>query len=50
MNIKVKMSIKKKQCYFAPSIERMHLAQPLNLLVSVSMEGGIEDWEEGDEL
>lgn len=36
--------------YSAPEIELMPLAQPLNLLVSVSMESGFDEWEEGDDL
>lgn len=39
-----------KRFYCMPLAELIQLAQPLNLLVSVSMEGGIDDWEEGEEL
>lgn len=36
--------------YVAPVAELFAIPQTLNLLVSVSTEAGIEDWEEGDEL
>lgn len=39
-----------KRQYIAPSVELVRLKQPLNLLVSVSMESGFEEWEEGDEI
>lgn len=39
-----------KQIYITPIAEIIPFAQSLNLLVSVSVEAGIEDWEEGDEL
>lgn len=39
-----------KRAYKAPHIEAFLCSTPLNLLVSVSMETGIEDWEEGDDL
>ena len=39
-----------KAPYIAPIAELVRVSQPLNLLVSVSIEAGIEDWEEGDEL
>lgn len=39
-----------KAPYTAPIIEMLQIPQSLNLLVSVSVEAGIEDWEEGEEL
>lgn len=39
-----------KAPYTAPLAELIAIAQPLHLLVSVSVEAGIDDWEEGDEL
>lgn len=39
-----------KYSYSKPIVEKFPLQQALNLLVSVSMDASIEDWEEGDEL
>lgn len=44
------MNVQNKQCYVAPLVEPIHLPSPLRLLVSISVEAGIEDWEEGEEL
>lgn len=47
MNTKV---IELKTCYSIPRAERIHLQQSLHLLLSVSLEAGFDDWEEGEEL
>lgn len=39
-----------KRPYRAPLVEVFLCSRPLSLLVALSAEGGIEDWEEGDEL
>lgn len=39
-----------KAPYIAPMAEVITIPQALNLLVSVSVEAGFEDWEEGEEL
>lgn len=39
-----------KARYEAPKMEVLAFATELSLLVSLSAEGGIGDWEEGDEL
>lgn len=39
-----------KAPYTAPLAELIAIAQPLPLLVSVSVEAGFDEWEEGDEL
>lgn len=36
--------------YEAPMAEVFFCPKPLSLLVSVSIEAGVEDWEEGEEL
>lgn len=39
-----------KTLYTAPLAELVAIPHPLQLLASVSVEGGFEDWEEGEEL
>lgn len=39
-----------KEFYTAPVAEMILLPMPMNLLVSVSIDAGFEDWEEGEEL
>lgn len=39
-----------KQAYTAPALEEISLSQPLNLLVSLSVEADLEDFEEGEYL
>lgn len=39
-----------KEFYTAPVVEMILLPMPMNLLVSVSIDAGFEDWEEGEEL
>lgn len=39
-----------KTLYTAPVVEVLEFPQALNLLVSVSIEAGFDDWEEGEEL
>ncbi|MDO4691951.1 MAG: hypothetical protein Q4A64_03650 [Porphyromonadaceae bacterium] len=39
-----------REKYTAPSVEGMKLTNLQSLLVSLSMKGEIEDFEEGDEL
>lgn len=36
--------------YKAPMAEIIFFAHPLQLLVSVSVEAAVEDWEEGEDL
>lgn len=36
--------------YEAPSVEIIALKNALSLLVSISAQGAIEEWEEGEEL
>lgn len=45
MNIKAK-----KLSYVAPVVELIHVSRSLNLLVSISVESGLQEWEEGAEL
>lgn len=47
----MKVDIENKRCpYEAPMAEVFFCPKPLSLLVSVSIEVGVENWEEGDEL
>lgn len=43
-------AIETKRPYRAPMVEVALCPRPLSLLVALSAEGGIEDWEEGEEL
>lgn len=39
-----------KQPYITPSVDQLRLQRPMNFLVSLSVEAGFEEWEEGEEL
>lgn len=43
-------NIIRREPYLAPSIEDMRLTNLQHLLVSLSIKGEIEDFEEGEEL
>lgn len=43
-------TIEIKRPYKAPLVDVFLFPRPLSLLVALSAEGSIDDWEEGDEL
>ncbi len=45
------MNIKwEKESYASPAIEELPLDSPQNVLASLSVEGEVEDWADGDDL